>query len=421
MVWTQCYSDEDAKAVGLNGRDDLIKKECIDLQDGSRYDGTWKDCGSYKYSGECKKPDWSEWVQSECQSDGSRKYYSKLNNIGGGSDNWIDSCNQAINFTRFSKDDIMSKTCINKGQTEGMWGEVFVKDPSCTRTESTVVNLNESPLDLLVPTTPTTPTTTTDSKEPYWGDWKDEKCTSDGISKKSSQLLGIEGSWEDACDKAIQETGFSNIKETKCVNRGVEGMWGEVFIKDPDCDPKWTEWTKAECTKPGIRKNYAKLNDIRGDWDKACEEYIEIPEFSNVTERKCKNKGSAEGQWGEIYTKDPMCNGAWGTFTSECGDKGVRRYFSKLAVPQGLEWMETCNTKIANPTSALGKTLEDGTCVDRGIDGVYGEWVVEDPECVKGTSPFGDLSNLDLGLNMNLIIIVIVGIIVLLIFLKIVF
>ena len=88
MVWTKCYSDEDAKAVGLNNRDDLIKKECIDLQDGSRYDGEFEDCGNWKFRGECKKPNWDSWTQDQCQSDGSRKYYSRLLNIGCGTGEW---------------------------------------------------------------------------------------------------------------------------------------------------------------------------------------------------------------------------------------------------------------------------------------------------------------------------------------------
>ena len=201
---TKCYRDEDAKAVGLNNRDDLIRKECKEA--GGEYTGKWKDCGNWYFSGECRVPS--------------------------------------------------------------------------------------------------------------WGPWRNEGCVTPTTKKYVSRLWDIVGSWEVACENAIKNPGSEiqgEIVDRKCINRGAEGMWGEIFVKADDC------------------------------------------------------------------------KGTWGTFTNECDDIGRKKFFSKLSVPPNIKWEDACAEKIKEPTKLPTGDIAQGQCVSR-VDGIYGEWFIQDPTCKKKTS-----------------------------------
>lgn len=207
LSWTKCYSDEDAKALGLNNRDDAIKKECKDLGKGADYTGKWEDCGNWKFRGECKTPKWSTWTSNNpngspaCTAPGIRKNHAKLLDIQG---DWNESCNQAINHTGFKDDIIDNKKCIHKGGSEGMWGEVFTKDPVCAGT---------------------------------WGTFRNE-CSEAGKRKYFSKLTVPDGlSWEDTCayitkSPTLLDNGQS--VQGRCVKRD-DGMYAEWISDDTKC------------------------------------------------------------------------------------------------------------------------------------------------------------------------------------------
>lgn len=198
MSWTACYKDEDARALGLNNRDDLIKKECRERGDGSQYNGKWEDCGGMKFRGQCQTPNWGEW-SNECHTPTTRKHFSRLWNING---SWEEACAQAIN-KHGRNGEVVDKKCVNRGKTEGMWGEVIVNDNTCGGT---------------------------------WGTFADE-CDDKGFKKYFSKLNApTKMSWEDACAAKIANVVLPNgeTKNGNCVRR-IDGMYGEWIVPDANC------------------------------------------------------------------------------------------------------------------------------------------------------------------------------------------
>ncbi len=296
--WSGCWKDEEARDIGLQNRDDLIRRDCGDM--GKVYSGEYNDCGGWKFQGKCIDID-----------------VSKMN----------------------------------------------------------------------------------------WGNWDDKGCVGGGSTKKEARLWNIPGrvDWSQACNKKIntpEGLPAGNIKNRYCENRGINGEYGIIEVEDAKCSPErtsgnWGDWKDGGCSKPGIKKWYSRLFNIPNgkSWEEACDFMINSHGLQGeVVDKKCVNRG-IEGEFGEVFIKDPICLGSWGTFDSECLEIGKKRYFSQLQVPQNLDWEETCNAS-GETILPNGQKMKPTRCVNRtklGIGGgIWGEFEVDDPSCVKKTSAIAD-------------------------------
>lgn len=190
--------DEDAKAAGLNNRDDMIKRDCISKGNGLVYNGNWQDCGGWKYKGECSAPNWGDWRKDECVSSGKRKNSARLWNIVG---DWGEACTQAIQRPGISGE-ILERKCVNTGPE--MWGEVYTQDDSCN---------------------------------PVWGSFRNE-CSEAGTKKYFAQLDVLGMDWQEAC-RTAPPVKLPNgvVQKANCVKR-VDGQYGEWLVPDSTCSQK---------------------------------------------------------------------------------------------------------------------------------------------------------------------------------------
>ena len=69
--------------------------------------------------------------------------------------------------------------------------------------------------------------------DPYWRQpWQQNGCTGKGTRQYASQLMGIRGSWEEACAHMPADINGAHFDHpTRCINNF--GMWGE-FDGVPD-------------------------------------------------------------------------------------------------------------------------------------------------------------------------------------------
>jgi hypothetical protein len=140
---------------------------------------------------------WGEFRADHCTGYGLRQYSARLWDIQG---SWEDACDNApavIKRQRFDK----PNRCVNKG-VSGIWGEFDVNDISCI---------------------------------PYWGDFRKDHSTGDGLHQYSSRLwdLRSELDWEEAAKQTpatIKGQYFS--QPTRVKQAGIAEVWGEFDVKD---------------------------------------------------------------------------------------------------------------------------------------------------------------------------------------------
>jgi hypothetical protein len=142
-----------------------------------------------------------------------------------------------------------------------------------------------------------------------WGDWSNE-CVDQNTKKYFSRLWNIDGNWDDVCAQQIKNPGITNIGtvvNTKCINKGISGMWGEVYVQD-DCSGTWGTF-KNECDEKGFKKFYSQLS-VPGivSWEDACAKKIssvQLPDGTSNSSGNCVKK--IEGMYGEWIVPDKNC------------------------------------------------------------------------------------------------------------------
>jgi hypothetical protein len=146
-----------------------------------------------------------------------------------------------------------------------------------------------------------------------WGGFKKDN-DSDGTTQYSARLWDAnEEGWEEACANApaiIKGQWFPKpdrcVKIQSLVGIGYE-MWGEFDVKQEYSDePLWGEFKKDGCTGYGCRQYSARLWDIKGSWEEACNDASAVIKgqwFDRPT--RCVNKTVA--MWGEFDVEDDTC------------------------------------------------------------------------------------------------------------------
>ncbi len=219
---------------------------------------------------------WGAFQTDDCKGLGVRQYSARLWDITG---DWAAAC-AATPATVMGQSFSSPTRCVNKGSF-GMWGEFDVSDTSCL---------------------------------PHWGTpFQADACRGLKVRQYSARLWDIPAgvSWEDAC-AATPTTilGQSFSSPTRCVNKGLFGMWGEFDVSDTFCLPRWgTPFQRDECRSLEIRQYSARLWDIPGDvsWEDACavtSATVGAQSFPSPT--RCVNKGLF-GMWGEFDVSDSSC------------------------------------------------------------------------------------------------------------------
>ena len=155
-----------------------------------------------------------------------------------------------------------------------------------------------------------------------WGAFKKDKPSADGkTTQYSARLWDIEGSWEDACEKApavIRGQYFP--RPTRCRKRRFIGipraMWGEFDVKKENLDkPIWGEFKadkedkKDICTWYGSKQYSAQLLEIKGSWEEACNNASAVIKgqwFDRPT-RIVKSTLGLSGIRGEFDVEDDSC------------------------------------------------------------------------------------------------------------------
>ncbi|MEO8602723.1 MAG: hypothetical protein ABI629_09110, partial [bacterium] len=234
---------------------------------------------------------WDTFVaESQCISLTQRKIYSRLWNISG---NWNATCLVTpADFTYLGKPYHFDEpsNCVDKG-ISGEFGEFYINDPSCG---------------------------------PHWNTFVKDVCLDVGSRKWYSRLENIPpgANWNTAClATAADVAGVHFDHPSNCVDRGIEGEFGEFYVPDAECAPRWNAFVPEGCVAPGIRNYYARLDNIPPglNWDATClmtPADVAGTHFDRPT--KCEDKGVA-GEFGEFHVPDPS-----GCPSTPCGGEGQR-------------------------------------------------------------------------------------------------
>lgn len=216
---------------------------------------------------------WGDVNKAECFGNGKIKVYARLWDIPWGTD-WDKACKDT-KHPKYGK----ANKCVDKGGL-GMWGEWYPADASC-------------------------------QTGAIWGDLKDDGCARVGIRTYSSRLWNINGDWDSACRQSDATLNGQNIgKPTRCINKGISGMWGEWDRADTSCGDKakWGSWSQGSCTGSGKRTWYSRLEDTEtNSWDSECR--ATAPTISGTVYGqvdRCIDKGIS-GMWGEVDIADAAC------------------------------------------------------------------------------------------------------------------
>ena len=380
--WSLCYSDEDAKAMGLPNRNAAADKNCKDRGYlGSRGDtGNWQDCGGWKFKIRCISPEWinsgpfNNWADDGCVDVGVRRYARQVNANGL---DWQQAADEMMNNhvgPDFYGKTIVSKETVNAG-AGGMWVRVYVNDDTCN---------------------------------PGWlgngvfNGWNDDGCQSDPGVKRFARHVDAKGyDSGKAGDFLMNQVGpdfyGKQIVSKENVNLGVAGQWVRVYVKDDSCNPAWigNDWNNDGCqSDPGVRR-FARHVDSKGaDWGKAGDYLMNNqvgPDFfgKQIVSKENVNLGSTAGQWVRVYAKDDSCNPTWlgngpfnGWNNDGCTDVGVRQYARQIDA-KGADWDKAGEYMKNNQVGAdfYGKQI-----ISKEADnfGGAGEWIrvhTADPTC----------------------------------------
>jgi hypothetical protein len=221
-------------------------------------------------------PRWGTFQADACTGLGIRQYSARLEDISFGA-SWEAACAQT-SATVIGQFFASPTRCRNLGLA-GMWGEFDVKDSSCLA---------------------------------RWGAFQRDGCTAMGIRQYSSRIENIPSSvtWETACAQTPATVeGQSFASPTRCLNKGLAGMWGEFDVRDVGCRPYWGAFQRDSCISEEKRQYSARLENIPSGvtWEAACEQTpatVNGQHFLKPT--RCQNTGLT-GMWGEFDVDDPSC------------------------------------------------------------------------------------------------------------------
>jgi len=150
---------------------------------------------------ECN-PKWGDFVDKGC-AENKRKFSAKLDGSHRGDKfggSWERGC-EGTELPNHLKG--LEKRCVK--ETNGIWAEVFKADSKCSSS---------------------------------WGTWSN-CCHEPGLRKYWSQLqVKGDGDWMLTCNRAIKDAkahGKESPSAKKCVERGFEGVFGELYYKDDSC------------------------------------------------------------------------------------------------------------------------------------------------------------------------------------------
>lgn len=218
-----------------------------------------------------------------------------------------------------------------------------------------------------------------------WGTFNRDECVALGKRQYSSRLWNIVGTWEAACaaqGATVQGQRFTH--PTRCVNRGIGGMWGEFDVDDPGCVAHWgLPIQRDACSGIGLRQYSARLWDVpaRVGWLDACAGTpADVGGMRFASPTRCKDLGVG-GVWGEFDAPDSDCP-RWSDWTPSvcCDGLGRRMQSARLwDVPASLSWDAACS---ATPATIGSETFpRPDRCEDRGAGGEWGYFRTADATC----------------------------------------
>lgn len=216
----------------------------------------------------------------------------------------------------------------------------------------------------------------------HWGAISANSCSTMEHRQYSAQLLGIPfgQSWEAACASASATiSGIFFARPTRCVNKGLLGMWGEWDVPDSRC-PYWGTIAAGHCSALNRRQYSAQLMDVpsRVTWEVACaSKPATVAGLSFARPTRCVNKGI--GMWGEWDVPDNACPRFGEVAAKECVGVGLRKFSAQiLDVPSGMSWETAC---AGEPATINGTFFSTPTrCLNMGV-GEWGEWDAPDTTC----------------------------------------
>jgi hypothetical protein len=197
-----------------------------------------------------------------------------------------------------------------------------------------------------------------------------------------------------------------------CVHRGVDGMWGEVRVRDSTCRSTgtWGSFKKESCADGGKRdKYYARIAVSKGDWARACANTpaqinpnlevehenagwtckgagcLNLDGSSKQFSARCVHRG-ADGMWMEAFLENTSCPIRWEPFVKTCPEVGTAKYEARLwGVPDGVSWEEKCRETPADYNDdGISVRPNAEQCVkDLASTGMWARFVVPDKTCVK--------------------------------------
>lgn len=221
-------------------------------------------------------PRWGVWEDHKCVGK-ERKYASILWDIKG---NWEQACKDFIGKHNV-QGNVVRTNCPPPGSNQ--WGEVFVSDTACVADA------------------------TQDKSGIHWGDWA-TSCDK-GKKKYSSRLWNVQGDWMKSCNEMItpEKSGINGTgRETKCVDLGASGIWGEIWVDDGNCRPILGTFKDDGCTKEGTHKWSSRLDRGGTDPRTECEALAKNHGIAGETvSTQCVENA---GWWAEVFLVDSACD-----------------------------------------------------------------------------------------------------------------
>jgi hypothetical protein len=96
--------------------------------------------------------------------------------------------------------------------------------------------------------------------------------------------------------------------------------------------------------------------------------------------------------WGEFDVPDSSCPywgnvlGKPGVVRGKCVAVHYRKYYARLwDIPAGVSWIQACRHE--SETVAGYATSHPSSCINKGLGGMWGEWVVKDRSCTLSSLP----------------------------------
>ena len=213
-------------------------------------------------------------------------------------------------------DELVSMKCVHRG-SDGMWGEVRVRDAAC-RAAGT------------------------------WGDFAHESCAGGTSDKYFAKLHVSKGEWEAACRNtpaqindhltvsydpaarawrcegtACLDLDRPRAFSARCVNRqtlekGMAGMWLEASLGNAGCPAYWGDFAKT-CPEVGTAEYEARLEGVPDgeSWEDACVSTPADYDGNGVSVRpnadQCVKDSlfgtgvGSTGMWSRFRAKDEHC------------------------------------------------------------------------------------------------------------------